>query len=100
MVQIITILTSYINLKCNGKGIAQIELSKILLKIFKEDNTSSPNSIEFIKESVQKSTGSKILTEILDIRVMVKKTRSELPPKKRVVEKVLKKQAACLKSIS
>lgn len=66
----------------------------------KEDNNISPNSIEFIKESVQKSTLSKILTEILDIKAMVKKTISDLPPKKRVVEKVLKKQVACLKSIS
>lgn len=89
-----------LNLKSNEIGTTQIPLRENLLELLKNDITISPNGIVFVKESVRKSTLSKMLTEILDLRVMVKKTISELPSTKKTLKKQLNNKQLALKLLA
>lgn len=53
-------------------------IPKNMLKLLEKDLTISPNGIVFVNESVRKSTLAKMLTDLLDTRVMVKDTISGL----------------------
>lgn len=89
-----------LNLKNNEIGATHIPLKENLLQVLKDDVTISPNGVVFVKESVRKSALAKMLKEILDIRVMVKKTLSDLPNLNESVKKQLNSKQLALKLLA
>lgn len=89
-----------LNLKNNEIGATHIPLKENLLQLLKDDVTISPNGVVFVKESVRKSTLAKLLKEILEIRVMVKKTVSDLPSLNESVKKQLSSKQLALKLLA
>ncbi|QPG75661.1 hypothetical protein FOA43_003019 [Brettanomyces nanus] len=67
------------NPKRNQKlGVITQKLPEGLLKCLQESVTLSPNGLMFTKPSVRKSLMAKMLTEILDARILVKDTMRQL----------------------
>ncbi|KAK9238290.1 hypothetical protein V1525DRAFT_358797 [Lipomyces kononenkoae] len=56
----------------NKLGVTTLDLPDGLLSLLKDYLTVSPNGLIFVKESVRRSLLAKMLTEILETRVMVK----------------------------
>lgn len=67
-----------INLTENNLGVSKFSLPRNILALLKNDVTIAPNGVVYAKTSVRKSTLSKMLTDILDVRVMIKKTMNEI----------------------
>ena len=89
-----------LNLTKNEVGVSSHHLDIDILKLLEEDITISPNGVVFIKPSVRKSTLVEMLTEILDIRFMVKKTISELGPTDTSLRKLLENKQLGLKLLA
>lgn len=89
-----------LNLNSNEIGTTQIPLRENLLELLKDYITISPNGIVFVKKAVRKSTLAKMLMEILDLRVMVKKTIAELPPENESLKKQLNNKQLALKLLA
>ena len=89
-----------LNLAKNDVGVSSHHLDLDILKLLEEDITISPNGVVFVKPSVRKSTLAEMLTEILDIRFMVKKTISELGPTNTTLRKLLENKQLGLKLLA
>lgn len=89
-----------LNLKGVRIGVTKIPLRPDLLDLLKEDINISPNGIAFVKENIRKSTLSKMLNEILDLRVMVKNTISELDHDNESLKRRLNNQQLALKLLA
>lgn len=84
----------------NELGVATFSLEKNLLRLLENDVTIAPNGVVYAKSTVRKSTLAKMLTEILDIRVMVKKTISELGKGNERLRRVLNNKQLALKLLA
>ncbi|CAB4252707.1 DNA-directed DNA polymerase [Maudiozyma barnettii] len=86
--------------KNNIVGVDNFPLQKGLLTLLGENITIAPNGMVYVKPSIRKSTLSVMLKEILDIRVMVKKTISELGPRNEALKKLLSNKQLALKLLA
>ncbi|ODV87372.1 hypothetical protein CANARDRAFT_5911 [[Candida] arabinofermentans NRRL YB-2248] len=59
-------------------GVTSLKLPPGLLKVFEESVNVAPNGMMFMKSNVRKSTLGKMLTELLDARILVKGTMNSL----------------------
>ncbi|CCD27317.1 DNA-directed DNA polymerase NDAI_0K01260 [Naumovozyma dairenensis CBS 421] len=84
----------------NEIGVTNINIEKNLLRLLENDVTIAPNGMVYLKPSVRKSTLAKMLTEILDIRVMVKKTMSDLSQDNNKMKKLLNNKQLALKLLA
>lgn len=89
-----------LNLKSNEIGTTHIPLRENLLQLLKDDVNLSPNGVVFVNKSIRKSTLAKMLKEILDIRVMVKKTMAEMPHLNESLKKQLNNKQLALKLLA
>ena len=64
------------------------------------DVTIAPNGVIYAKTSVRKSTLSKMLTDILDIRVMIKKTMNEINGDNSTLRRLLDNKQLALKLLA
>ncbi|CCK72263.1 DNA-directed DNA polymerase KNAG_0J01820 [Huiozyma naganishii CBS 8797] len=89
-----------LNLEDNKIGVTKVHLEKGVLKILKDDVNISPNGIVYVKPDIRKSMLAKMLTEILDLRVMVKKTMSQLDDPPASLKKQLNNRQVALKLLA
>ncbi|EDO18346.1 hypothetical protein Kpol_1013p17 [Vanderwaltozyma polyspora DSM 70294] len=97
-----TMLGRVEDLKPNGNQIGATTLSipNNLLKLLKDDIQISPNGVVFLKSTVRKSILSKMLTDILKTRVMVKNTMSELQNVSSDLNKIMNNRQLALKLLA
>ncbi|KAI8393678.1 uncharacterized protein BYT42DRAFT_551883 [Radiomyces spectabilis] len=58
-------------------GVSDLMISPKLLEELKEQINVAPNGVMYVKESIRKSLLAKMLTELLDTRVMVKRSMKD-----------------------
>ena len=90
------------DLKLNNNiiGVGSVSLKKGILDLLSDYVNISPNGVIFVKPQIRKSTLSRMLKEIIDIRVMVKKTISELGPGNEALKKSLSNKQLALKLLA
>lgn len=90
------------DLKLNNNiiGVDSVSLKKGMLDLLNDYVTISPNGVIFVKPHIRQSILSRMLKEILDIRVMVKKTISELGPGNEALKKSLSNKQLALKLLA
>ncbi|QHS76572.1 DNA-directed DNA polymerase [Saccharomyces paradoxus] len=89
-----------ISLTDNELGVAKFSLPRNILTLLKNDVTIAPNGIVYAKTSVRKSTLSKMLTDILDVRVMIKKTMNEIGDDNTTLKRLLNNKQLALKLLA
>ncbi|CAI4054256.1 hypothetical protein SUVZ_16G1200 [Saccharomyces uvarum] len=88
------------NLNGNELGVTKFSLPRNILTLLKDDVTIAPNGVIYAKTSVRKSTLSKMLTDILDIRVMIKKTMNEINGENSTLRRLLDNKQLALKLLA
>lgn len=81
-------------------GVTNFELKSELLKKLRDDICIAPNGVIYAKEHLRKSTLSKMLSEILEIRFMIKKTISDLGSDHQALKKLLESKQLALKLLA
>ncbi|CAI4823315.1 CDN_1a_G0053580.mRNA.1.CDS.1 [Saccharomyces cerevisiae] len=89
-----------INLTENNLGVSKFSLPRNILALLKNDVTIAPNGVVYAKTSVRKSTLSKMLTDILDVRVMIKKTMNEIGDDNTSLKRLLNNKQLALKLLA
>ncbi|EJS41398.1 rev3p [Saccharomyces arboricola H-6] len=89
-----------IRLVDNELGVAKFSLPRNILTLVKDDVTIAPNGVIYAKTSLRKSTLSKMLTDILDIRVMIKKTMNEISDDNLTLKRLLNNKQLALKLLA
>ncbi|SCV05835.1 LANO_0H16226g1_1 [Lachancea nothofagi CBS 11611] len=97
-----TILGRVQELKLRGSeiGASRINIPKGFVEQVENHLTISPNGTIFVKSDVRKSTLAKMLTDILDTRLLVKKTMSDLKSKNETISKLLNNKQVALKLLA
>lgn len=89
-----------LNEKKNTVGVSSFPLRKGILDLLENSVTIAPNGMVYVKPSIRESTLSRMLKEILDIRVMVKKTIAELGSGNERIKKSLNNKQLALKLLA
>ena len=84
----------------NDIGVTSIDLDDNILTLLKDDLHISPNGIVFAKSSVRKSALAKMLKDILETRVMIKKTMFDIPSIYDSTKKLLNNRQLALKLLA
>ncbi|CCF59642.1 hypothetical protein KAFR_0H02330 [Kazachstania africana CBS 2517] len=84
----------------NEVGVSSVPIKENTLRLLKDDVTIAPNGLVFVNSSIRKSTLAKMLADVLDIRVMVKKTISELGSENDTLRNLLNNEQEALKLLA
>lgn len=89
-----------LKLENNEIGVTEISLRKDLLTLLENHITIAPNGVVYVKSSVRKSTLAKMLEDILDTRLIVKKTMQDIGKGNLELRKLLNSRQLALKLIA
>lgn len=89
-----------LKLENNEIGVTKLSLRKSLLTLLENDITIAPNGVAYVKSSVRKSTLAKMLEDILDTRLIVKKTMTDTGKGNLELRKLLNSRQLALKLIA
>ncbi|CAI4053009.1 hypothetical protein SKDZ_16G1080 [Saccharomyces kudriavzevii ZP591] len=89
-----------ISLMDNQIGVSKFSLPRNILTLLKDDVSIAPNGVIYAKTSVRKSTLSKMLTDILDVRVMIKNTMNEIGDDNSSLKRFLNNKQLALKLLA
>ncbi|AGO09891.1 AaceriAAL099Cp [[Ashbya] aceris (nom. inval.)] len=84
----------------NKIGITTNVLPPNILQLLGDNITIAPNGVTYVKESIRKSVLAKMLSDILDTRMLLKRTLSDMPNESRRLLSTLDNRQLALKLLA